>query len=216
MKLDKMQTSTMPNKEITKESYQATAQQFAHNVANLAPIGSIEKFIKLLTPKAKIIDLGCGSGRDAKIFTSMGADVLGVDYCSNLIDIAKSHAPLANFKLMDIETMDFQASSFDGVWSACSLAHISKKILPDVLKKINFILKENGYFYLALKKGSGEILEHDSRYDGDFKKFWSFFEEDELKNILQEAQFKILEFDTVEKSHTYQTHSAFRVFCQKI
>lgn len=214
--LDKGQTSTMLNKEITKESYQATAQQFAQNVANLAPIESIEKFIKLLSTQSKIIDLGCGSGRDAKIFTSMGIDVLGIDYCSNLIDIAKSHAPLANFKLMDIEMMSFPASSFDGVWSACSLAHISKKIFPDVLKKINFILKKNGCFYLALKKGSGEVLERDSRYDGDFKKFWSFFEEEELKNLLQEAQFKMIEFDTVEKSNPYQTHSSFRVFCKKI
>jgi SAM-dependent methyltransferase len=213
--MNKMQVFTTLNKEITKESYQATAQQFAQNVADLAPMGSIEKFIRLLPSKAKMIDLGCGSGRDAKIFTSMGVDVLGIDYCSNLIDIAKINAPLANFKLMDIEAMSFPTSSFDGVWSACSLAHISKQLLPDVLKKINFILKEKGYFYLALKKGSGEILERDSRYDGDFKKFWSFFEEDELKILLQEAQFKILEFDTVEKSHAYQTHSAFRIFCQK-
>jgi ubiquinone/menaquinone biosynthesis C-methylase UbiE len=165
----------MLNIEITKESYKATAQEFAQNVAAQAPTGSIEKFSKLLPPKAKIIDLGCGSGRDARIFTSMGAEVLGIDYCSNLIEIAKSHAPLANFKLMDIEMMSFQASSFDGVWSGCSLAHISKKILPDVLKKINFILKESGYFYLTLKNGSGETLERDSRYDGDFKKFWSAF-----------------------------------------
>lgn len=208
--------SSALNKEITKESYQATAQQFARNVANLAPLGSIEKFIKLLPLKAKIIDLGCGSGRDAKIFTSMGANFLGIDYCSNLIDIAKSHAPLANFKLMDIETMSFPASSFDGVWSACSLAHISKQLFPDVLKKIHFMLKERGYFYLALKKGSGEILEHDSRYDGNSKKFWSFYEEDELKSILQMAQFNIFEFDIVEKNHSYQTHPAFRVFCQKI
>ena len=205
----------MSNKEITQESYQATARQFAQNVADLAPIGSIEKLMQLLPPNPKIIDLGCGSGRDAKIFTSMGADVLGIDFSSNLIDIAKSHAPLVNFELMDIETMRFSASTFDGVWSACSLAHVAKEMLPNVLEKINFMLKENGYFYLALKKGSGEILECDSRYDGEYKKFWSFFEEEELKNILQAAQFKILEFDIVETSHTYQSHSAFRVFCQK-
>lgn len=211
-----MQTAAMSNKEITKESYQVTAQQFAKNVNDLAPMGSIEKFVKLLPTKANIIDLGSGSGRDAKIFSSMGVDVLGIDYCSNLINISKAHAPLANFELMDIETMDFPASSFDGVWSACTLAHISKEKFPDVLKKINFILKEHGYFYLALKKGSGEILEHDSRYVGDVKKFWAFYEEDELKNILHAAQFKILEFDTVEQNHHYQTHPAFRIFCQKI
>lgn len=210
-----MRSKSMSNKEITKESYQLTAQAFAHNVADLAPIGSIEKFFGLLPPKAKIIDLGCGSGRDAKIFTTMGTNVLGIDYCSNLIEIAKAHAPLANFELMDIEMMNLPASSFDGAWSACSLGHISKKLLPHVLEKIHSLLKENGFFYLALKKGSGEKLEIDSRYNGDFKKFWSFYEEDELKNILQVAQFKILEFDTVEKNHLYQTHSAFRIFCQK-
>ncbi|WED42590.1 class I SAM-dependent methyltransferase [Legionella cardiaca] len=211
-----MQIETMSNKEITKQSYQATAVEFANNVADLAPIASIEKFIKLLPPKAKIIDIGCGSGRDAKIFSNMGADVLGIDFCSNLIDIAKKNAPLSEFQVMDFETMNFPAASFDGAWSACSLGHSSKKILPDILKNIHLLLKENGYFYLALKKGSGESLDKDLRYEGDVKKFWAFFEEEELMNILQAAHFKILDFDTVEKKFTYQSHPALRIFCQKI
>jgi ubiquinone/menaquinone biosynthesis C-methylase UbiE len=211
----KMQVLTSSNKETTKESYQATAQEFANNVAGLAPSGSIEKFIQMLPPKAKIIDIGCGSGRDAKLFTDMDAEVLGIDFCSNLIDIAKSHAPLAQFQLIDIETISLPASSFDGAWAACSLIHISKTKLPDVLKKIHSLLKDDGYFYLTFKKGSGEVLEVDTRYSGNFKKFWSFFEEDELKTYLQAAQFKILEFTTIEKNNTYQTHSAFRIFCQK-
>jgi hypothetical protein len=102
------------------------------------------------------------------------------------------------------------------LWSACSLGHSSKEDLPGVLKKIHLLLKENGYFYLALKKGSGETLDNDLRYEGNFKKFWSFFEEEELTNILQAAQFKILDFDTVEKIFTYQSHPAFIIFCQKI
>lgn len=43
------------HKEITRESYQATAKEFAHNVLNLAPIKSIEEFIALLSPKAKLL-----------------------------------------------------------------------------------------------------------------------------------------------------------------
>lgn len=210
-----MQTVTMSNKEITKASYQATANEFARNVADLVPMVSIEKFIKLLPPKAIIIDLGCGSGRDAKVFTNMGIDVLGIDFCSNLIDIAETHAPLAKFELMDIEKIDLPNDSFDGVWAACSLGHIPKKELSNVLQQIHRILREDGYFYLALKKGSGEILEKDSRYDGDHKKFWSYYEEDELKNILQLAQFKILDFKLIEKVHSYHTHDAFRIFCRK-
>ena len=52
-----MTIKTMSNKEITKESYQATAEEFARNVANLAPMASIEKFIKLLPLKLKSLIL---------------------------------------------------------------------------------------------------------------------------------------------------------------
>lgn len=204
----------MSYKAITKESYEATAEKFAGNVAELAPLASIEKFIRLLPDEAKIIDIGCGSGRDAKIFTEKGVDVLGIDFCSNLIEIAKKNAPLAEFQVMDIETLDFPDASFDGVWAAASLLHIPKIVLPDVFKKIHAILKENGYFYLTLKKGAGEVLEKDSRY-GDFQKFWSYFEEDELKEFLEAAHFKIIDFTVVKKHHAYLTHDGLRAICQK-
>ena len=171
--------------------------------------------ISLLPPNASILDLGCGSGRDAKLFTEFGASVLGIDFSSNLIDIAKKTAPLAEFQVMDIETMNLPIASFDGVWAACSLGHITKNLFPEVLKNIHAMLKENGYFYLALKKGSDELLVNDSRYEGDIKKFWAYYEEEELKDLLQQAQFKIIDFATIQKNHDYLTHDAFRVFCQK-
>jgi len=206
---------TQSNKEITKASYEATASEFALNVAKLAPINSIEEFLSLLPAKAKILDLGCGSGRDAKIFTEFGAEVVGIDFSANLIEIAKGHAPRAKFALMDIENMDLAENTYDGVWAVCSLTHIAKKELPNVLKKIHLLLKEDGYFYLALKKGSGEVLEQDKRYEGEHKKFWSFFTEDEIRRFLQEAHFNVVDFAEVEKNSPYQTHSAFRIFCQK-
>lgn len=204
----------MSYKAITKESYDATAEQFTCNVADLAPVESIQKFIDLLPPKARIIDIGCGSGRDAKLFTENGLSVLGIDFSQSLINIAKINAPLAEFQEMDIETAIFPASSFEGAWACCSLSHITKKVLPYVLKNIHSLLKPDGYFYLSVKKGSGEGLAEDLRY-GNIKKFWSFFEEDELKKYLQMAHFKILDCRTVEKTSPYHTHPGIRVFCQK-
>ncbi|MGM9454096.1 class I SAM-dependent DNA methyltransferase [Legionella bozemanae] len=211
-----MYSETLSNKEITKASYEATAEVFAHNVAELAPLASIEKFIELLPPHPHIIDIGCGSGRDAVLFTSKGARVLGIDFCEGLLEIAKRTAPGAEFHLMDIESITLPALSFDGAWAACSLGHIAKNSLPKVLNKIHFILKEKGYFYLTIKKGTGESLENDTRYEGDFKKFLSLYEEDELKKVLSDAGFNILEFTPVLKKHAYQSHDAFRIFCQKV
>lgn len=201
---------------ITQASYQITAHAFATNVANLAPVESIQTFLSLLPANPTIMDIGSGSGRDAKIFTQHGAKVLGIDYSSELISIAKSHAPDAVFKFMDIRNLNLPGQHFDGIWAACTLAHIPKAELPAVLLKIHSLLKSNGHFYLALKKGQGEGLEADTRYEGNPSKFWAYYQEPELKKLLKEAGFKILIFDTVEKKHEYHSHDAFRVFCQKI
>lgn len=205
----------MSYKEITRESYEATAEAFAVKVAQLAPINSIKKFVGLLPPKANIIDIGCGSGRDAKIFTDFGLEVIGIDFSASMLQYAQKHAPLAKFQVMDIESLSFPAASFDGAWAGCVFNHISKKKIPAVLSKLNLILKSNGYFYITVKKGVGEVLEKDTRY-GDFEKFWTYFEEGELKKMIEESGFAILELSTVEKQFSYQTHDVLRAFCQKI
>ena len=79
----------------------------------------------------------------------------------------------------------------------------------------NIVLKECGCFYLSVKKGFGELIEEDTRYEGGFEKFWSFFEEEELKELLHTAKFKLVELTVVEKSHAYQSHPYLRAFCQK-
>lgn len=202
-------------KEITKNSYERTAQDFADKVSALAPKESIERFTNNLPPNPKILDIGCGSGRDALLFSNKGASVVGIDFCPAMIEIAQKQAPLAEFHLMDMDALDFAKDSFDGVWAACSLNHLSKQALPQVLNSVYQLLKEKGCFYLTFKQGSGEVLEQYARYNGEIKKFWSFYEEEELLSLLEQASFKILSCDLIEKTHSYHTHAAFRIFCQK-
>lgn len=202
------------NKLKTQESYQATAETFALKVADLAPLQSIARFSEMLPKNAVILDVGCGSGRDAKLFIEKGAQVIGIDFSQRMIEIAAQNAPSGQFQVMDIEELEFNACSFDGVWASCSLIHIAKSDLPAVLNKIHAVLKDSGYFYLSLKKGSGEKFEVDTRY-GDYEKFVAYYSESEITEILQAAHFKILECTIVDKHHPYLTHHAIRIFCQK-
>ncbi len=132
-----------------------------------------------------------------------------------MIAIARSQAPLAEFQVQDIENAVFPEQSFDGAWACCSLCHISKKALPQVLRTIHSLLKEGGCFYLTLKKGTGEVFERDRRYQADYHKFWAFFEEEELKQLVELAKFKIFECCTVHRESAYQTHDVVRIFCRK-
>lgn len=123
--------------------------------------------------------------------------------------------PYVEFQLMDFEDMCFAESTFDGIWAAYSLFHIPKQSFSKVLKKMNTILKGNGYLYLTVKKGINEGLEKDARYSGNIYKYFSYYQEDELSEFIENANFKILEITSVERKHSYQTHDALRVFCQK-
>lgn len=198
----------------TRQAYDASADAYAQKTASLHPHEIAQLFLDQLPQKAHILDIGCGPGRDVKIFADRGHNVTGIDFSSKAIEIAKRAVPNATFQIMDIESMAFPAGSFDGIWASASLLHIPKENLPSVFSKIHALLKSNGIFYVSVKKGCGERLEKDERY-GDVEKFWSFFEEDELKSYLTQAGFNILKFINVENVTPYQTHPYLRALGQK-
>lgn len=196
------------------KSYEDFAAQYAQNTGAFHPIDQAAKFITHLPKKGKILDIGCGPGRDAKVFIEQGFTVTGIDISPKMIALAKRHFSEAQFIVMDIENLEFPKNSFDGIWASASLLHIKQASLFSVLKNVWALLKSGGIFYLSVKKGSGEFLSEDKRY-GNAKKFWSLFDEIEIAHMLKSAEFEILEVTCVESKSAYHTHPLIHVFCKK-
>ena len=74
------------------------------------------RFGSLLKGK-KVLDAGCGPGRDVEYLMSEGYEVTGIDLSEGMIEEAKKNVPNGNFVLMDFRKMKFKAKSFDGIWS---------------------------------------------------------------------------------------------------
>jgi len=197
----------------TLNAYNISAQEFAKNTEALHPDERARNFLNLL-PGDRILDLGCGPGRDAQIFVEQGYQVTGVDLSPQMIEMARSKVA-AQFYVMDIENLDFPPNSFHGIWASASLLHIPKKNILQVFKTLYSLLVEEGIFYLSLKKGSGEGLQSDPRY-GDVQKFWSFFEKEEIEDLVNQADFKVVESMITEKKPGYQGHPLWvNVLCKK-
>jgi len=202
-------------KVVTLNSYDTSASCYAENTANLHPQEEAQKFIRSLPPRAKIIDIGCGPGRDAKVFSDCGFEVVGIDFSSKMIEAAKQNAPNCSFYIMDVEALDFPSETFDGAWVSCALLHVPKKNILLVLHKIHEILKSKGSLYLSVKQGNAnETFEEDSRYGG-LEKHWSFYEPDELINLIVGAKFKIRDVMIAKKSTDYHTHPIIKIFAEK-
>lgn len=201
-------------KKITIESYDATAKEYAQLVAGMFLKNEIEIFVSHLSKNSLILDLGCGSGRDAKIFTEKGYRVIGIDLSKKLLEIAQRTAPKAEFRLMDILKLDFPDNYFDGIWAAGSLPHIPKKDIPAAITQIHRVLKKGRILFISLKEGEGEILKEDKRYK-EIEKFWSFFKQEEIENYLKKENFRILSSDITKDENSYATNPWIEIFCEK-
>lgn len=96
----------------------------------------------------KVISLGCGSGEDSEYLRNLGtSQSVGVDISEKLIDIAKLNHPKCDFKVMDMEKLDFSDSSFDFAYSSLAIHYIEN--WTNTFKEVYRILKPNSYFLFS-------------------------------------------------------------------
>lgn len=112
---------------------------------------------------SKILDVGCGNGRNLNYFLRNGFDVYGIDPNFNAIvevqELSKNLAPynpLENFIVTSAENLPFQASYFDLIICSAVLHFAqNQKHLDQMLHSIWRVLKPNGYLFARLASDIG-------------------------------------------------------------
>lgn len=139
--------------------YDAHAQDFFDTTVNYDLSEVYSPFLAQLPREAKILDAGCGCGRDSKYFISQGYKVEAFDGSWELVKLARTLTGLPVQHKLFTDITDKKA--FDGIWTAASLLHIPKNNLLDVLKKLKMALKPGGVWFLSFRYGEGEHHEKD-------------------------------------------------------
>ena len=151
-----------PNK--TLQYYNETAPTFVQGTIT-ADLGKLHRrFLKLLPIQAHILDLGCGSGRDAKAFLDAGYQVTAIDGSAGCCKLAGDYIGQPVL-CQTFEELDFDAA-FDGVWACASLLHVPYAELTGIFAKIARALRPGGYLYASFKYGDFEG-ERNGRYFTD-------------------------------------------------
>ncbi len=139
---------------MTLKYYQDNAQTFFDGTVNVDMSSLYETFTKHLAPGARVLDAGCGSGRDAKAFLEMGYQVEAFDASSAMVELAREHTGL-QVQLMTFADVEWK-EEFDGIWCCASLLHVPAVELPGVMGKLADALKPGGVWYVSFKYGDGE------------------------------------------------------------
>lgn len=116
-----------------------------------------------LTPRMRVLDAGCGGGRNLIYFLRAGYDVCGVDesgeaiaHVHALASALAPHLPADNFRIEPVERMSFADADFDFVISSAVL-HFARdeEHWQSMLKEMWRVLKRGGIFFARLASSIG-------------------------------------------------------------
>ena len=145
-----------------------TLRFYADNAATYAQhrtrptLERLETFLAALSPSARILELGCGSGMDAEHMLARGFDVDATDGTPELVTEARKRLG-GKVRVLRFEELD-AVSAYDGVWACASLLHVAAASLPDILARVRRALRPGGVFVASFKAGAGEGRDPYGRY----------------------------------------------------
>jgi SAM-dependent methyltransferase len=165
------------------EYYNENAESFFAGTVNADMSLWRDKFEKLLPDGGRVLDLGCGSGRDSLAFKQHGKAVVALDASSKMCEMASTLIG-QDVLQMRFDEIAFE-DEFDGIWACASLLHVQSDELPDILGKVRKALKKQGILYISFKYGEGTVKRGERSF--------SDHTEVSVRKLLDDAGFDVLE-----------------------
>ena len=156
-----------PEIDATLRYYRDHAEEFAAGTINADMEEIRVRFLVCLPAGGRILDFGCGTGRDTKAFRELGYETDALDGSEELCRIAEKHTGGA---VRCLDFRDFSHSEdviYDGIWACASLLHLKKQELLPVMRELGKALKPGGVMYASFKYGEFEG-ERNGRFFTDF------------------------------------------------
>ena len=138
----------------TLQYYNQHAKAYVDSTRDVEFSQTQERFLQYLEPGARILNFGCGSGRDTKYFRNRGFQVEAVDGSAEFVRIASEYTGI-NVRRMLFQDLD-EVERYDGIWACSSILHLPCAELEVVLGKMARALRRRGIVYTSFKYGTEE------------------------------------------------------------
>lgn len=144
----------------TTSWYNENAEAFETGSEACSTDEDIISFLSQITGGLKILDLGCGTGRDAKLIHEYGFSVKAIDLSEEMCRIARA-------KGLDVDQAGVSDSQsykdFNGIWCLAVLVHMPTHLWMQAIRGISNMLAFDGLAHIWVKEGDFCGVDHIGR-----------------------------------------------------
>lgn len=189
--------------KVNKNAYNVFASQHAqrHNKIGKYDLTDAD-WINLLGEKLlkkkinnNVLEIGPGTGRILKILEEdLNCRTCAVELSEEMIKYAKVKSPNTLFIEDDVLNVKFSEETFDAIFMGALIHNFPKEDAKELLSLIYKWIKNDGkiLIYTTIHDKSEEGYYEKDDYSGNIVRFRKKFTEDELKELIEEARFKIV------------------------
>ena len=173
------------NDPATLAWYQREAERYTESFG-YAPSRHLDCFLDRLHPGGRVLELGCGGGRDSARIAERGFDLDATDGTAAMAAKTRERfaIPARVMRFDELEARD----AFDAVWAHACLIHVARTDLPGVLAAIHRALRPGGWHFANFKLGEGEARDPLGRLTNFPNEAW-------LEDAYRRAHFTIIEIE---------------------
>jgi SAM-dependent methyltransferase len=187
----------------TVRAYDASATDYLERTQELpaAIASAIGRFVRVVPPGSRVLEVGSGSGRDALALEQAGLSVRRTDITPAFVDLLRARGQVADRLdplVDDLADPATPEAAYDGVWADASLLHVDREDLPTVLARLARATRPGGGLFVSVKEGDGE----DWSIHGNVTapRFFTFWREEPLRSALEAAGWSVREVVRTEGS----------------
>jgi cyclopropane fatty-acyl-phospholipid synthase-like methyltransferase len=174
---------------IVKDGYDKMGEEYEEQRDGWDNLPLLELLVRELKKRAKILDIGCGSGVPIdRYLATRGFQVHGIDISEKQIARARRNVPEAQFEIQDMSLLIAREYSVDAIVSFYAIFHVPRDLHVPLFEKLASYLPVGGLLLVTM--GAAE-WEGEEELHG-VRMFWSHFGPERNTRIVRDAGFDVI------------------------
>jgi ubiquinone/menaquinone biosynthesis C-methylase UbiE len=163
------------------------------------------KWAKEYVKSGKVLDIGCGAGRNSILFSKNNFEAYGIDFSAKAINLANilnsEEKSSAKFSIQSALDLKFENNFFDLAMDFGCFHHLRKKQWPKYLKNVLRVLKKKSYYLIycfsneSMETGNYKLGKNFSYHNHHYNHYFNL---EELKQIFGK-NFKLIKHEIIKE-----------------